>query len=315
MNKHKNTDIASAAVIVFSILLAIAYVIIMNKLVYAAGGMLYVELGAIQLTALMISLEVTAVVTVLLVRYLMPYIIRRQEALASLGENSFGKLAKDPTARLAYRGVYYVLDNKTAQAEKYLEQAINRADNSTNQLFCYEWLIRLYENDPDKYKDKLMWCYRKTAEIAPDNARLQCRLGQMYYSDGRLDNALYCFEQSIKYNPFEGFAYYMTAKIQLIRGEDERCLETLNKLLEINESHPLVYGELAIYYAMHDDIEKCDECFNKAMLCGHRDAMTLERNIDAIKRYRRGETYYGDYLPEDYYRRVEKKDRESEGKD
>lgn len=305
MNKHKNTDTASAAVIIFSILLAIVYIIIMNRLVYMAGGTLYVKFSAIELTALMISLEVTAVIVVLIVRFLLPYLFRRQKALEALGGNGFGKLIKDPVARLAYRGIYSILNENYTKAEKYLEQALSRTENSANQLFCYEWLLKIYESDPDKNKDKILWCFRKTAEVAPDNAQVQCRLGQAYFSDGRLDSALYCFEQALRYNPLEGYAVYMTAKIQLIRGEDEKALETLKGLIEINENHPLVYAELAIYYAMHDEIEQCSECFQKAVFCGYRDSETLERRIDAIKRFRRGETYDGEYLPKDYYRRVE----------
>lgn len=314
MKKNKKTDVASAAVIIFSLLLAIAYIIIMNRLVYAAGGMLYVELGAIWLTALMISIEVTAVIAVLLVRYLMPRLFRSSAAISCLGKNSFGKLIRDPVARLAYRGVYAVLDNNPEKGVKYFEQALSQTSDTNNQLFCYEWMLRAYESDPENNQEKILWCFRKTAELAPDNVQVQCRLGQAYFSDGRLDNALHCFEQALRYNPLEGYALYMTAKIQLIRGEDEKCLETLNKLIEINESHPLVYGELAVYHAMHDELEQCDECFQKAVLCGYRESDELERRIDAIKRYRRGETYNGENLPEDYYRRVEKEPAQT-GKD
>lgn len=311
-DSKKSVDIG-AAVIVFSLGLAFGYLYIMSQLVQIADGVWIFDEGAVIVTALMISVEVTAAAAVLLIRYFFPYLTRRAAALRALGNNGFGKLAKDPVARLAYRGIYSALNGDNVKAEEYLCQAISRTEEANNKLFCYEWLLKVYESEQNQ--DKILWCFRKTAETAPDNVNAQCRLGQAYFSDGRLDNALFCFEQALRYNPREGYAIYMTAKIQLIRGEDEKCLESLNRLREINENHPMVYAELAVYHAMHDEYEQCDECFRKAALCGFREIGELERRIDAIKRFRRGETYNGEDLPGEYYRRVEKEDAKSTGKD
>lgn len=313
--KRKGSVDFGIFVIVLNLVMALGYVYMLSELVGSAGGAWRFDERAVTITVLFISVEVTLLILTPLMIFLVPHLTRRIAALRALGSNGFGKLALDPVARIVYRGIYCVLNGEDAKAEKYLEQAISNANSVDNQLFCYDWLLKIYEKNVDEYKDKIVRCFRETAELAPDNALAQCRLGHAYYGEGRLDSALYCFEQAMKYDPNEGFAYYTAAKIHLIRGEDEKCLETLNRLAVINESHPLVYGELAIYHAMHDEIEQCDECFKKAALCGHRELERLERQIDAIKRFRKGETYNGSDLPEDYYRRVEKPEPSTAGKD
>lgn len=59
---------------------------------------------------------------------------------------------------------------------------------------------------------------------------------------GSSASAEYCFEQALRYDPNYGYSYYSLATIYTLRGEDERALETLKKLVTIQENHPLVYS-------------------------------------------------------------------------
>lgn len=234
--------------------------------------------------------------------FISPYIKRKKAAAKALGREGIKIMNKDKTAKLAYKGIYAIIKEDFPKAENYLQQALALAEVRQNQMFCIEWLIRLYEamgND-----GKLMWCFRKSVEYAPDNPEAQSRLGHAYFSEGKLDQSLYCFEQALRYDPNNGYSYFSIAKIQMLRGEDDKAFETLQKLLRINENHPLVHAELADYYAMQGDAEKAEEECKKAQLCGIQEPEELSRRVKAILSF--NSTEYGENdLPSLFYRRIE----------
>lgn len=229
---------------------------------------------------------------------------KRNAALRALGKDGIKLVRKDEIARLAYKGIYSLLDGKLPQAEEYLQQALSHTDMRQNQMFCIEWLIRLYEameND-----SKLMWCYRKAVEYAPDNPEAQSRLGHSYFSEGKLDRAEYCFEQALRYDPNHGYSYFSLAKIQMVRGEDKKAFDTLQQLVKINENHPLCHAELADWYAMQGDAEHAEEECRKAQLCGIREPDELNKRINAMLGFHKAD-YDGKNLPEIFYRKIEPK--------
>ncbi len=247
-----------------------------------------------------------------IVKYIFkPYIDRRRAALRALGTHGVSKVNKDPTARLAYKGIYEFFKQNFAKSEEYLNLALSRSDFRQNQLFCIEWLIHLYEAADNL--PKLLWCYRKAADYAPDNPEFQSRLGHVYYVDGKLDKAMYCFEQALRYDPNHGYSYYSIAKIQIVRGEDKKAEETLNTLIKINENHPLVYSELATLAAMHGENERCEEYYKKALLCGYKDPDELQKRISAIMKFGNTEGVDGGDLPNEYYRRIEPNEMKTDG--
>lgn len=239
---------------------------------------------------------------------LVPYIKIRKAALSALGRHGISAVMRDKTARTCYKGIIALMKGDVVKAERLLDEALSHAEVRQNQLFCVEWLEHIYEETRDRAK--LLWCYRKAVELAPDNPDAQCVLGQEYFSEGSLDKSMYCFEQAMKYDPNNGFPYYSMAKIHMIRGEDDKAQELLDRLVSINESHPLVYEELAIFSAMHGDSEKSEEYYQKAILCGYRDPEELNTRITAILKYGQAENVTGEDLPAEFYRRVTREDFE-----
>ena len=248
-----------------------------------------------------------ALVTFVLSDFVMPYRNKKKAAVRALGKDGLKIVRRDETAKLAYKGIYAIMDGKYPQAEEYLQQALAHSDVRQNQMFCVEWLIRLYEAMENE--SKMLWCYRKAVEYSPDNAEAQSRLGHAYFADGKLDQAMYCFEQALRYDPNNGYSYFSIAKIQLIRGQDSTAFETLQKLVKINENHPLCHAELADYYAMQNNREKAEEECKKAQLCGIKDPDELNKRINAMLSFHETEFSGGD-LPTMYYRKIDK----SEGK-
>lgn len=263
------------------------------------------------LATLLASAAVIFLIVFLLNNFLLPHINRRRAAVRALGRDGIRIVRKDETARLAYKGIYYLMCGKFPQAEDYLQQALAHSDVRQNQMFCVEWLVRLYETVDNA--PKILWCYRKAAEYSPDNPEAQSRLGHAYFSDGKLDQAEYCFQQALRYDPNNGYSYFSLAKIQLVRGEDKQAFETLQNLLKINENHPLCHAELADYYAMQGDREKAEEECKKAQLCGIKEPEELNKRINAMLSFHC--TDYGESdLPLMFYRRIEKREEKSDAR-
>ena len=226
----------------------------------------------------------------------------RRAALKALGKQGIRKIRNDEAAKYAYKGIVKLFQGNYPDADDLLQKALSLSTVRQNQMFCVEWLIKLYEATEND--SRLLWCYRKAAEFAPDDPEVQSRLGHAYYADGKLTNAEYCFNQALEYDPNHGYSYYSLAKIHMVRGEDEKALQILQKLETIQENHPLVLAELATWYAMHGEEEKCREYYEKAMLCGYKDPEELSRRMTAIDKFNRAENATGDDLPWEYYKRV-----------
>ncbi|MCM1166865.1 MAG: tetratricopeptide repeat protein [Lachnospiraceae bacterium] len=244
-----------------------------------------------------------SLIMLVLTEFVIPCRNKRNAAARALGKDGIKIMRHDETAKLAYKGIYAIMSGKYPQAEEYLQKSLAHSDIRQNQMFCIEWLIRLYEAMENE--SKLLWCYRKAVEYSPDNPEAQSRLGHAYFADGKLDQAMYCFEQALRYDPNNGYSYFSIAKIQLVRGEDEKAFETLQNLVRINENHPLCHAELADYYAMKGDREKAEEECKKAQLCGIKEPEELNKRINAMLSFHETEFSGGD-LPTMYYRRIEK---------
>lgn len=236
------------------------------------------------------------------------YLSRRRAAFKALGKHGLKAVRKEESARIIYKGILRLLEGKLAEAEELLNKALAMTDARQNKLFCIEWLIRIYVEQESE--EKILWCYRKASEIAPDLPETQNRLGHAYSIIGRLSNAEYCFNQTLKYDPLNGYAYYSLALIQMRRGEDEKALETLKKLDGIDEGHPLVNAELATWYAMHGDEKTAEEYFDKAILSGFKDPEELSKRMTALRLFNLAEGADGEDLPQ-YYRLIEKEDADA----
>lgn len=241
--------------------------------------------------------------------FIVPHIKCRKTALAALGKEGIRVIWHEENARLAYKGIYALLNGKILDAEDYLQESLAKSDIRQNQLFCVEWLIHLYESTENNAK--LLWCYRKSVELAPENAELQSRLGHAYFNIGALEKSEYHFEQALRYDANNGYSYFSLSKIYLIRGDMEKAFDVLQKLQKVNEQHPLCHAALADYYAMLGDKEKAEEECKKAVLCGINEPESLNKRINAMLSFHCTD-YSGDDLPVLYYRRIEKNENQND---
>ncbi len=226
----------------------------------------------------------------------------RRAAIKALGNGGLGMIARDKVAKIAYKGILLMIKGHYAKAEEQLMRALSLSDIRQNQLFCVEWLVRLYEAMADD--EKLMWCYKKAVDYAPEKPEFQSRLGHAYYVDGRLDEAMFCFQQALHFDPNHHYSEYSIAKIYIARGEDDKAIELLTELSRKQENHPLVYAELATILAMKGDEEKSRECYQKAVLLGYNEPDKLARRMTAICAFNNAEDADGSDLPAEYYRHI-----------
>lgn len=263
---------------------------------------------------IMCGIIVVSVLLAMLFSFVKEKAAMRRAALRALGKHGLKVMVNDESARVAYKGIVKLFQGIYPIAEELLLKSLSMAGVRQNQLFCVEWLVKLYEETENEAR--LLWAFRKAAEVAPDNPEVQSRLGHAYYADGKLENAEYCFEQALKYDPNHGYSYYSLSLIYMLRGEDDRALETLKKLETIQAGHPLVQAELATWYAMHDDEKSAEEHYDKAILCGYKEPEQLSKRMTALRMFNHAEEADGEDLPANYYRRIEKEEpQDTEEKD
>lgn len=255
---------------------------------------------------IMCGIIVVSVLLAMLFSFVKEKAAMRRAALRALGKHGLKVMVNDESARVAYKGIVKLFQGIYPIAEELLLKSLSMAGVRQNQLFCVEWLVKLYEETENEAR--LLWAFRKAAEVAPDNPEVQSRLGHAYYADGKLENAEYCFEQALKYDPNHGYSYYSLSLIYMLRGEDDRALETLKKLETIQAGHPLVQAELATWYAMHDDEKSAEEHYDKAILCGYKEPEQLSKRMTALRMFNHAEEADGEDLPANYYRRIEKEE-------
>lgn len=244
-----------------------------------------------------------AVFAVILINDTLIYDLKcRRAAIKALGSGGLGMIARDKVAKIAYKGILLMIKGRYAQSEEQLMRALSLSDVRQNQLFCVEWLVRLYEATSDD--ERLLWCYKKAVDYAPEKPELQSRLGHAYYVDGRLDDAMFCFRQALHFDPNHHYSEYSIAKIYIARGEDDKAIELLTELSRKQENHPLVYAELATILAMKGEEEKSRECYQKAVLLGYNEPDKLARRMTAICAFNNAEDADGSDLPAEYYRHI-----------
>lgn len=296
MNKNGKKKILNTVIVI----LIIAFITLLFLFLLSPDTMVMVYVASVGFVCCL-----TLLFKSIIDNFIAPYLNRRNAALRALGKEGIRIVHKDEVARLAYKGIYSLMKGRIPEAEDYLQQSLAQSDIRQNQTFCVEWLIRLYESTDNNAK--LMWGYRTAVELAPENPDSQSRLGHAYYNAGHLDKAIYHFEQALRYDANNGYAYFSLSKIYLIRDDMKKAYEMLEQLKKVNEHHPLCYVAFADYYAMNGEKEKAEEAVKKAELCGVHEPEELNRRINAMLSFHTTEWSEKD-LPTIYYRRIEKDD-------
>ena len=159
--------------------------------------------------------------------------------------------------------------------------------------------------------------YYNGEEIKNNNEKLEFlnrKLEEMYEKIG--DEIREQETLSMKMQVHDSFGRSLLSIRRILEKKEEpenmkEQLDTLKQLEYIQASHPLVKAELATWYAMHDDEQKAEEYYDKAIICGFKEPEQLSKRMTALRLFNHAEGATGSDLPQDYYRKKEKEDTDA----
>ncbi len=186
-----------------------------------------------------------------------------------------------------------ILANLQEDEELWLSVANLYAENNQNQK-AKEALLKALDVDPDFVKAKYRMAFllydmaqydeaipylEKAANDYPDNDLFARRLAVSYQRSGRISEAMARYENIIATNPTNTLAYlnlaglYRTAAAEaseannqaLVNENNQKALNTLNKLKEVDPENPLVYLRFADVYLASNRYNDAESNANLAL--------------------------------------------------
>ena len=101
--------------------------------------------------------------------------------------------------------------------------------------------------------------------VTQNNALANNQLGLAFYEQGRDNEALYHFDQTIRLQPDQDSAYNNRGAIYLKYGRTEQALQDFNKTLAVNPHYVKAYNNRANLYIQKRQYRLAMEDFNKAI--------------------------------------------------
>jgi tetratricopeptide (TPR) repeat protein len=91
-------------------------------------------------------------------------------------------------------------------------------------------------------------CYRKCLAINPDHEKALNNLGSVYIAQGKLDEAIVEIEKALAISPDYAMAHANLANIYLAKNEVDKAISSYKKVLAINPDHPMSHNNLGLAY-------------------------------------------------------------------
>lgn len=138
-------------------------------------------------------------------------------------------------------------------------------------------------NQNNYWKDPLT-IYEKTLKYAPDSARVNCDLGNVYNNMGRYNEAIWLIKKAIQLDPTDEKAYNNLANSYYAIGNIKEAISLYNKALQFDPRDAKTYTNLAnVYYSIGNVSEA---------ISLHKEAMKINPNF-AGSYYNLGVIYLG----------------------
>ena len=136
---------------------------------------------------------------------------------------------------------------------------------------------------------------KKSIELNPNHVKAYIKLAEIYVQNNDIDDAEKLYLDATRINPNEFGAYVGLSEISYKRGEKDRSIKYLEKMKELDESHPLtIIRALKINKSSTQDLDfkKAYDLFQKGSLTNKhkmslcfRMAETYERSKDFKKAF------------------------------
>ncbi|MBC2710273.1 MAG: tetratricopeptide repeat protein [Desulfosarcina sp.] len=159
-------------------------------------------------------------------------------------------------------GIDQYLNKDYTEAAKSFEAAVSLAPNSAYNVDSAKYLVQSYLKLEEK--DKAIDTYKAAIQRNPDRDDLRTSLGQLYYSEGRYEEATEQYRGAVQVNPSATNRYSFGEALLKVENYSEAEYQFREvKRLE-PQSHVGDYG-MGKMYAQTEDFDKAIEYFENAL--------------------------------------------------
>jgi len=137
--------------------------------------------------------------------------------------------------------------------------------------------------------DEAAGLFSHAAELAPDNAVVQVRIGDCLLQQNKLDAAQQAYDKALELAPSLAAAHAGLGKVALAKGEYDHAIEHLGIALQAVPDANQLHYSLAMAYRGLGDLERAQEHLQLSGQVGLRVADPL---VDGLREQVRGEMAY-----------------------
>lgn len=141
-------------------------------------------------------------------------------------------------------------------------RAIRMAPSADSALNAYDYMARAQLSQGDA--DAAIESYKKALKIAPNRDDLHARLGNIYTTQGRLDEARSEYELAVKYNPAAANRYSL-GQGYLATGRLDEAKAQFEQVRQLSPKEPFGDFGLGQVYAKQERYDFAIEAFKSAI--------------------------------------------------
>jgi len=182
----------------------------------------------------------------------------------------------------ASRGLSLFINGQFETAKEEFGRAIELNPNLFDAYYYYG--LACSSNSDFETAEKM---YLKAMEVNPADYQSPLFLAQAYTSLGRKHDemrvrlgALETIQRHLEMNPHDTRALYFGAQNLVLVGENEKGKELAERALGQDQDEPVVLYNVACFYALQGDPDRCIELLTKAIDEGWGDREWLETDSD-----------------------------------
>jgi len=199
-------------------------------------------------------------------------------------EASEKAIVLDPDSGEAHasRGLSLFINGQFDMAKKEFGRAIELNPNLFDAYYYYG--LACSSNSDFETAEKM---YLKAMEVNPADYQSPLFLAQAYTSLGRKHDemrvrlgALETIQRHLEMNPHDTRALYFGAQNLVLVGENEKGKELAERALGQDQDEPVVLYNVACFYALQGNPDRCIELLTKAIDEGWGDREWLETDSD-----------------------------------
>jgi len=175
----------------------------------------------------------------------------------------------------------YMQRNELDKARKLLLQIVKEVPEDYESQ---RMLAQIYSREGEHERAIALW--KTLLKVDPENTRYQDGLIEAYQSAGRLDEALKLAQGYLKKNP-DSFNYARLGRIYTSCGRVDDAIEAYRKSIELNPGDQRVHQELARLYMRKGDLESAERSFREALKYTGQDWQRRQIQRQIMEIYRR----------------------------